>query len=95
MHRPHRGDQPEVILFDEPASALDPISTAKIEGIDRRIVRRLHDRDRHPQHAAGGAGLAIHRLHVSGQMVEFDETNTVHFAPRDKRTQDYVTGRFG
>ena len=67
VHRPHRGDQP----------GSDPVRRAGVRsrsdldrqdrGIDRRIVRRLHDRDRHPQHAAGGALLAIHRLHVSGR----------------------------
>ena len=58
---------PEVILFDEPASALGSDLDRQDRGIDRRIVRRLHDRDRHPQHAAGRALLAIHRLHVSGR----------------------------
>ncbi len=56
---------PEVILFDEPCSALDPISTAKIEELIDEIVGRLHDRHRHPQHAAGGARVAVHRVHVS------------------------------
>ena len=55
---------PEVILFDEPCSALDPISTAKIEELIDELARRIHDRHRHPQHAAGGARLAVHRLHV-------------------------------
>ena len=57
--------QPEVILFDEPCSALDPISTAKIEELIDELTERLHDRHRHPQHAAGGARLRLHRLHVS------------------------------
>ena len=57
--------RPEVILFDEPCSALDPISTAQDRGADRRAEGRLHDRHRHPQHAAGGARLRLHRLHVS------------------------------
>ena len=59
--------QPEVILLDEPCSALDPISTAKIEELIDELTERLHDRDRHPQHAAGGARLRLHRLHVSGR----------------------------
>ena len=57
--------RPEVILFDEPCSALDPISTAKIEELIDELKDGLHDRDRHPQHAAGGARLRLHRLHVS------------------------------
>ena len=59
--------KPEVILLDEPCSALDPISTAKIEELIDELKARLHDRDRHPQHAAGGARLRLHRLHVSGR----------------------------
>ena len=56
---------PEVILLDEPTSALDPISTGKIEELIEQLRVGIHHRDRHPQHAAGGAHLAIHRLHVS------------------------------
>ena len=55
---------PEVLLLDEPTSALDPISTAKIEELITELKQRLHDRDRHAQHAAGGARLGLHRLHV-------------------------------
>ena len=47
--------EPEVILMDEPASALDPISTTRIEDLMDELKQRLHDRDRHPQHAAGRA----------------------------------------
>ena len=49
--------QPQVLLMDEPCSALDPISTMRHRGPDPRAQGQLHDRDRHPQHAAGGAGL--------------------------------------
>ena len=56
--------KPEVLLLDEPTSALDPISTAQDRAADRRAQERLHDRDRHPQHAAGGARVRLHRLHV-------------------------------
>ena len=57
--------RPEVILFDEPCSALDPISTAKIEELMDELKDRVHHRHRHPQHAAGGARLGLHRVHVS------------------------------
>ena len=57
--------KPEVILLDEPCSALDPISTAKIEELIDVLKQRLHHRHRYPQHAAGRAHLRFHRLHVS------------------------------
>ena len=53
---------PDVILMDEPCSALDPISTGKIEDLMLELKERLLDRDRHPQHAAGGAGLRPDRV---------------------------------
>ncbi len=59
--------KPEVLLLDEPTSALDPISTAKIEELITRAEGGLHDRDRHAQHAAGGARVRLHRLHVPGR----------------------------
>jgi phosphate transport system ATP-binding protein len=86
---------PEVILFDEPASALDPISTAKIEELidelseDYTIAIVTH----HTQQAARVSQYTA--FMYLGELVEFDETNAVFTAPRDKRTQDYVTGRFG
>ena len=86
---------PEVILLDEPASALDPISTAKIEELvdelsgDYTIAIVTHNM----QQAARCSRYTAFRY--LGEMVEFDETNTVFTSPRDKRTQDYVTGRFG
>ena len=58
---------PEVILMDEPCSALDPIATAHIEELIDELRAELHDRDRHPQHAAGGAGVAEHRVLPSRQ----------------------------
>ena len=60
--------EPEVILMDEPCSALDPIATARIEELMQEIKTAVHDRDRHPQHAAGGPGERSHRLlHHRGQ----------------------------
>jgi phosphate transport system ATP-binding protein len=86
---------PEVILFDEPASALDPISTAKIEELidelsgDYTIAIVTHNMQQAARVSQYTAFMYL------GEMVEFDETTKVFTAPRDKRTQDYVTGRFG
>ena len=59
--------QPEVILMDEPCSALDPIATLKIEELIEELKERYHHHHRHPQHAAGRAGFRLHRLHVYGR----------------------------
>jgi phosphate transport system ATP-binding protein len=86
---------PEVILFDEPASALDPISTAKIEELidelsgDYTIAIVTHNMGQAARVSRYTAFMYL------GEMVEFDETTRMFTSPRDKRTQDYVTGRFG
>ncbi len=59
--------KPEVILLDEPTSALDPLATGQDRAADRRTQERVHDRDRHPQHAAGRTLFGLHRLHVPGR----------------------------
>jgi len=87
--------RPEVILFDEPCSALDPISTAKIEELidelkeDYTIVIVTHNM----QQAARVSEYTT--FMYLGELVEFDSTSKVFTAPRDQRTQDYITGRFG
>ena len=87
--------EPEVILFDEPCSALDPISTAKIEELidelkeDYTIVIVTHNM----QQAARVSDLTA--FMYLGELIEFDTTSKVFTAPRDRRTQDYITGRFG
>jgi phosphate transport system ATP-binding protein len=95
--------EPEVILLDEPASALDPISTAAIEDLmhelksDYTLVIVTHNM----QQAARVADMtAFFSLDVSGGqrsgiLVEYDETEKIFTHPADKRTEDYVTGRFG
>ena len=87
--------KPEVILFDEPCSALDPISTAKIEALidemkeNYTIVIVTHNMQQ-------AARVSDHTAFMYlGELVEFDTTSRMFTAPRDKRTQDYVTGRFG
>ena len=87
--------KPEVILLDEPCSALDPISTAKIEELidelkeDYTIVIVTHNM----QQAARVSDFTA--FMYLGELVEFDTTSKMFTAPRDPRTQDYITGRFG
>ncbi len=87
--------RPEVILFDEPCSALDPISTAKIEELicelkeDYTIAIVTHTM----QQAARVSDFTA--FMYLGEMVEFGETNKIFTSPNDRRTQDYITGRFG
>jgi len=87
--------EPEVLLMDEPASALDPISTLKIEELVQELKQRLtivivtHNM----QQAARVADRTAFLL--DGQVVEEGPTETIFTAPRDRRTEDYVSGRFG
>jgi len=87
--------RPEVILLDEPCSALDPISTAKIEELidelkdDYTIVIVTHNM----QQAARVSDFTA--FMYLGELAEFDLTSKLFTAPRDQRTQDYITGRFG
>jgi phosphate transport system ATP-binding protein len=87
--------KPEVILFDEPCSALDPISTAKIEELidelkrDYTIVIVTHNM----QQAARVSDFTA--FMYLGELIEFAATATLFTTPRDKRTQAYITGRFG
>jgi phosphate transport system ATP-binding protein len=96
--------EPEVLLLDEPASALDPIATQKIEELmhelkqDYTIVIVTHNMQ---QAARVADRTAFFSLEVdeengrAGVLVEYDETPKIFTAPSDKRTEDYVTGRFG
>jgi len=87
--------KPEVILFDEPCSALDPISTAKIEELidelkkDYTIVIVTHNM----QQAARVSDFTA--FMYLGELIEFDVTEKIFTTPSDKRTQAYITGRFG
>ncbi len=86
---------PEVILFDEPCSALDPVSTARIEALlrelkkDYTIVIVTHNM----QQAARVSDFTA--FFLMGELIEFGETTQIFEKPRDKRTEDYITGRFG
>jgi phosphate transport system ATP-binding protein len=87
--------QPEVILFDEPCSALDPISTAKVEELIDELSQRYtiaivtHNMQQAVRVSDFTAFMYL------GEIIEFGETDAVFTAPREKRTQDYITGRFG
>jgi phosphate transport system ATP-binding protein len=87
--------QPEVILFDEPCSALDPISTAKIEELidelseDYTIAIVTHSMQQAARVSHFTAFMYL------GELIEFGDTKKVFTSPSNKRTQDYITGRFG
>jgi phosphate transport system ATP-binding protein len=87
--------RPEVILFDEPCSALDPISTAKIEELideltdDYTIAIVTHNMQQAARVSEFTAFMYL------GELIEFDSTSKMFTAPHDQRTQDYITGRFG
>jgi phosphate transport system ATP-binding protein len=87
--------EPEVVLMDEPSSALDPISTLKIEELIRVlkaqytiiiVTHNMQQAARVSEHTA---------FFLNGEMVEYDETEIIFTKPRDQRTEDYITGRFG
>ncbi|MBU5312050.1 phosphate ABC transporter ATP-binding protein [Tissierella carlieri] len=86
---------PEVLLLDEPTSALDPISTAKIED----LVQELKDNytvvmvTHNMQQATRVSDKTA--FFLSGELIEFGATDDIFSKPRDKRTEDYITGRFG
>lgn len=87
--------EPEVLLMDEPASALDPISTAKIEDLifelkaNYTVVIVTHNM----QQAARVAEYTA--FFLLGKLIEFEKTQKIFTTPADKRTEDYITGRFG
>ncbi|WP_102272491.1 phosphate ABC transporter ATP-binding protein PstB [Cytobacillus massiliigabonensis] len=87
--------KPEIILMDEPTSALDPISTLKVEELianmkkDYTIVIVTHNM----QQAARVSDKTA--FFLNGEIIEYDETNNIFSMPKDQRTEDYVTGRFG
>jgi phosphate transport system ATP-binding protein len=87
--------RPEVILFDEPCSALDPISTAKVEELIQELAENYtiaivtHNMQQAARVSDKTAFMYL------GELVEFDDTNKIFTSPSDRRTQDYITGRFG
>ncbi len=87
--------EPEVLLMDEPTSALDPISTARIEELAEELEKQYtivivtHNMQQAVRISDRTAFFLL------GEMVEFDDTEKLFSMPRDKRTEDYITGRFG
>jgi len=97
--------EPDVVLMDEPCSALDPVATARIEELMRELKRTYTIVDRHSQHAAGArvsdctafftAELDSSTEDRTGLLVEYGETATIFSTPTDERTEHYITGKFG
>lgn len=93
--------QPEVILMDEPCSALDPIATLKIEELMRELVQDYtiiivtHNMQQAARVSDLTAMMMLTDDRKSGTVVEVGPTNDIFTRPKDKRTEDYVTGRFG
>lgn len=87
--------EPEVLLMDEPTSALDPISTSKIEELMDELKKKYtvvivtHNMQQAGRIADKTA------FFLNGEVVEYGKTDEVFYKPRDKRTEDYITGRFG
>jgi phosphate transport system ATP-binding protein len=93
--------QPEIILMDEPASALDPISTLRIEELMQELKQNYtiiivtHNMQQAARVSDFTAMMMLYGDTRSGTVIEYDETNIIFTRPNDKRTEDYVTGRFG
>jgi phosphate transport system ATP-binding protein len=92
--------EPEVLLLDEPASALDPLSTMKIEELlrelkaDYTIVIVTHNMQQAAR-VSDFTGFMLAGETTPGELIEFDESSKIFTTPKDKRTEDYITGRFG
>jgi phosphate transport system ATP-binding protein len=96
--------QPDVILMDEPCSSLDPIATAKIEDLMAALVKdfsiiivthNMQQAARVSNRTAFFTAEADEEGKRVGKLVEFDDTRTIFGVPNDKRTEDYISGRFG
>lgn len=87
--------KPEVLLMDEPCSALDPIATARIEELMRNLKENytMLIVTHNMQQAARVSDFSGFML--LGELIEFDQTKNIFTTPKDKRTEDYITGRFG
>jgi len=87
--------EPEVIILDEPTSALDPVSTAKIES-QLNALKEKYTIILAPHNLQQAARMADQAaFFLMGELIEYSEGNQMFLNPRDQRTQDYITGRFG
>jgi phosphate transport system ATP-binding protein len=92
--------EPEVILMDEPCSALDPVATLKIEDLMRELVKEYtivivtHNMQQAARVSDWTAAMMMAEDRA-GEVVEFGHTRELFTNPTDKRTEDYITGRFG
>jgi len=93
--------QPDVILMDEPCSALDPIATLKIEDLIRELAQEFtiiivtHNMQQAARVSDYTAFMLLSHEGGPGELIEYGPTNDVFTLPKDKRTEDYITGRFG
>jgi phosphate transport system ATP-binding protein len=91
----------EILLMDEPASALDPISTQKIEDLitelknNYTIIIVTHNMQQAARISQKTAFLLMEKQGEPAKLIEYDDTNKIFTIPSDKRTEDYITGRFG
>jgi phosphate transport system ATP-binding protein len=92
--------EPEVILMDEPCSALDPVATLKIEDLMRELVREYtivivtHNMQQAAR-VSDWTAVMMMAEDRAGEMVEYGDTRAIFTNPKDRRTEDYITGRFG
>ena len=93
--------KPEIILMDEPCSALDPIATLKIEDLMRRLSKQYtiiivtHNMQQAARASDFTAFFTMDPADRAGMLVEYGETSQIFTNPKDQRTEDYITGRFG
>jgi phosphate transport system ATP-binding protein len=93
--------EPDVLLLDEPASALDPVSTAAIEDLMHTLKNRYtivivtHNMQQAARVADQTAFFSLDRVEQVGTLIEYGDTETIFRSPQDSRTRDYVTGQFG
>ena len=93
--------EPDVLLLDEPASALDPVSTAAIEDLMHSLKNRYtivivtHNMQQAARVADQTAFFSLDRVEQVGTLIEYGDTETIFRSPQDSRTRDYVTGQFG
>jgi phosphate transport system ATP-binding protein len=93
--------EPEVILMDEPCSALDPIATLKVEELMRQLQEKYtiiivtHNMQQAARASDYTGMMMLTEDRKAGTLIEFDETDHLFTNPSDKRTEDYITGRFG